>query len=166
MMKMKFSFLLTVILTLMLMPLMAYSTNDDLYERMDEQLVVQLTDDANTGVVNQTVLEDKRSTCHELVNSYLRGQYTVPMDPAPKLLADVEADLLVDKLYSRRANMEKPESVKDQHEQAMKTLQKIATGIIKLEDQPDIQAGDIRTNKKSSDRKFTDSKLDQFNDIP
>lgn len=165
-MKTKFPFILTAILTLMLLPLMAYSTNDDLYERMDEQLVVQLTDDANTGVVNESVLADKRDTCHELVNSYLRGQYTVPMDPAPKLLADVEADLLVDKLYSRRPNMQKPESVKDDYNAAMDTLKAIAKGTIQLEDQPDIQAGDIRTNKKSSDRKFTDSKLDQFNDMP
>lgn len=158
----KFSILLTALLTLMIMPLMAYSTNDDLFERMDQQLVIQLTDDANTGNINQDVLDDKRATCHELVNSYLRGQYTVPMDPAPKLLADVEADLLVDKLYSRRANIEKPESVKDTFNQAMDTLHKIAKGVIKLEDQPDVQAGSFKTNKTAEDRKFGPSTWDDF----
>lgn len=141
---------------------MAYSTNDDLFQRMDQQLVIELTDDTGTGAIDQTVLDAKRGTCTELVNSHLRGRYTVPMDPAPTILADVEADLLVDKLYSRRANIEKPDSVKEEAKKAMDILKAISRGDIELEDQPDTYAGAFKTNKKASDRKFPGSVLDQY----
>lgn len=154
--------LLTGLLIIFILPLMAYSTNSDLYERMDEQLVIQLTDDDQTGTVDQTVLDDKRDTCEEIVNSHLRGRYDVPMDPAPKMLADIEADLLVDKLYSRRPNIDKPESVKDDAKQAMTLLRSITKGDIKLEDQKDLEAGSFKTNKTSDDRKFGPSTWDQY----
>lgn len=141
---------------------MAYSTDDDLFERMDQELVVQLTDDDNTGSIDQTVLTDKRSTCAELVDSHLRGRYDLPMNNPPDLLADIEADLLVDKLYSRRANIEKPESVKADQKEAMKLLMAISKGDIELEDQQGPEGYSIQTNKDADDRKFPDSKWDRF----
>ena len=141
---------------------MGYSTDADLYERMDQSLVIQLTDDDNTGSVDQTVLDDKRETCHELVNSYLRGRYPVPMAPAPAILADIEADLLVKKLYQRRPNMDIPEPVQDSYDEAMAQLKDISRGIIELEDVPSQGAESIKTNKTSSDRIFPGSRLDQY----
>lgn len=162
-MKKRSLFLFTLILTLAFCsPLMAYSTDSDLFERMDEQLVVQLTDDDNTGAIDQTVLADKRSTCHELVNSYLRGRYEVPMDPAPKLLADIEADLLVEKLYSRRPGTGVPEEVQTDYKEALARLKDISLGRIELEDQPDISAAKIKTNKTAADRKFTNERFRRF----
>lgn len=142
--------------------LMPYSTDTDLYDRIDPALVIQLTDDTGTGEVNQTKLDALRADCHELINTYLRGKYTVPLDPTPEILTIIEADLLVYKVYSRRGDYEIPESVKQADQKAMAMLKEINRGSIKLEDQPDIAAGAIKTNKTASDRRFSDDALKSF----
>jgi len=142
--------------------IMPYSTDNDLYDRMDENLVIQLTDDTGTGQINQTKLDALRDDCSELINTYLRGRYEVPLDPGPKILTIIEADLLVYKLYTRRADYEIPDSVKDQQKNAMKTLNDINRGNIKLEDQPDVGEGQYVSNKKSTDRLFSDDTLKSF----
>jgi len=142
--------------------LMPYSTDTDLYDRIDPALVIQLTDDAGDGVVNQTKLDALRADCHELINTHLRGRYTVPLNPAPEILTIIEADLLVYKVYSRRGDYEIPESVVKADQKAMAMLKDINRGTIKLEDQPDVGEASIVTNKKKSDRIFSDDNLESF----
>ena len=141
---------------------MPYSTDADLYDRIDQEMVVQLTDDANAGEVDQTKLDNLRSDCSELINTYLRGRYTVPVDPAPEILVNIEADLLVHKLYQRRSGYEIPDSISDSKKDAMELLKQINLGKVLLEEQPDISAGQIQTNKKSTDRLFTDDRLKRY----
>lgn len=142
--------------------LMPYSTDTDLYDRIDPALVIQLTDDAGDGAVNQTKLDALRADCHELINTHLRGRYTVPLNPAPEILTIIEADLLVYKVYSRRGDYEIPESVVKADQKAMAMLKDINRGTIKLEDQPDVGEASIVTNKKKSDRIFSDDNLESF----
>ncbi|WP_020403744.1 gp436 family protein [Gracilimonas tropica] len=141
---------------------MAYSTDADLYDRIDQEMVIQLTDDDNSGSVDQTVLDNKRADASEVINTYLRGKYEVPLDPAPKILTNIEADLLVHSLYARRANYEIPDSVKESKKDALDLLMKINQGKILLEDQPDVASGSLVTNKSSTDRLFPDDTLKQF----
>lgn len=141
---------------------MPYSTDAELYDRIDQETVIQLTDDDNSGSVDQTVLDNKRADAAELIDTHLRGRYTVPVDPAPKILANIEADLLVYQLYTRRPNYEIPESIKDSKKDALKLLMDINTGKVLLEDQPDIAEGALVTNKKSTDRLFGDDTLSRF----
>ncbi len=142
--------------------IMPYSTDTDLYDRMDADLVIQLTDDAGTGEVNQAKLDALRADCHELINTFLRGKYTVPLEPTPEILTIIEADLLVYKVYSRRGDYEIPDSVKSADQKAMAMLKDINRGTIKLEDQPDIAVGSIQTNKTASNRRFSDDTLSSF----
>lgn len=141
---------------------MSYSTDTDLYDRIDPELVVHLTDDTGTGEVNQTKLDALRADCHELINTHLRGRYTVPLNPAPEILTIIEADLLVYKVYSRRGDYEIPESVVKADQKAMAMLKDINRGTIKLEDQPDVGEASIVTNKKKTDRIFSDDNLKSF----
>ena len=157
---MLFAFLLTI--TFIAETTMAYSTDADLYDRIDQGMVIQLTDDANAGVVDQGKVDNLRADCSELINTYLRGRYEVPLNPVPAILINIETDLLVNKLYSRRANYEIPESVKDAKKDAMVTLDKISKGFIQLEDQPDVGEAQIAINKTDSDRLFSDDVLNKL----
>lgn len=141
---------------------MAYSTDTDLYDRIDQEMVIQLTDDANAGEVDQAKLDNLRADCSELINTYLRGRYTVPVDPAPEILVNIESDLLVHKLYQRRPGYEIPDSISDSKKDAMELLKQINLGKVLLEDQPDIAEGAIQINKKASDRIFPDDTLNSF----
>lgn len=142
--------------------IMPYSTNTDLFDRMDEQLVIDLTDDAQTGEIDQTKVDNLRADCTELIHTYLRGRHTVPLDPAPDILVNIEADLLVHKVYTRRANYEIPDSVKELKKDALKHLQLISEGKIVLQDQPDAGEAKIVSNKSDTSRIFTDDILNSF----
>lgn len=139
-----------------------YGNDADLYDRIDQETVIQLTDDENTGEVDQTKLDNLRGDVAEMINTYLRGRYTVPVDPVPAVLANIENDLLVHKLYTRRANYDIPKSVAELKKDALKLLDGINKGAVLLEDQPDIAEGAIQSNKTDDDRIFPDSKLDYF----
>lgn len=142
---------------------MPYSTDTDLYDRVSSDLVIQLTDDANTGVVNDTILGNIRNDISELIDTYLRARYTVPVDPTPAILTNIEADLLAHKLYTRRPNYEIPDSIKELKNDAMATLNKLASGAIRLDDNtPDPGASQILTNKTSTDRIFPSDILDTY----
>lgn len=143
-------------------PAMSYSTDTDLYDKMDADLVIQLTDDDNSGTVDQTKLDNLRSDASELINTHLRGRYSVPVDPAPEILVNIERDLLIYKLYTRRPNYELPESVKEDKKDAMRLLMDINKGVVLLEDQPDIAESNLITNKTDSDRFFGDDTLSKF----
>ncbi len=158
-----FMFLLfALILFISILPVMAYSTNADLYDRIDQELVIDLTDDAQTGSVDQTKIDNLRADVHELINSYLRGRHDVPVSPAPALLVTIEADLLVHKLYSRRANYEVPDTVLQLKHDAVKQLMDIAKGVIQLDSQPDVGEAKIVSNKTSASRIFDDDTLNSF----
>lgn len=157
-----FGFLTLMICAVSIPTTMAYSTDTDLYDRIDQEMVIQLTDDANAGEVDETKLDNLRADCSELINTYLRGRYTVPVDPAPEILVNIEADLLVHKLYQRRSGYEIPDSISDSKKDAMELLKQINLGKVLLEDQPDIAEAAIRTNKKSTDRMFPDDTLKSF----
>jgi phage gp36-like protein len=141
---------------------MPYSTDAELYDRIDQETVIQLTDDDNSGAPAQSVLDNKRADASELIDTHLRGRYTVPVDPAPKILANIEADLLVHGLYTRRPNYEIPESVTQSKKDALRLLMDINTGKLLLEDQPDIAESALVTNKKPTDRLFGDDTLSRF----
>jgi phage gp36-like protein len=139
-----------------------YSSDDDLFQRLNRELVIQLTDDDHTGSVDQDIVDERRSTAHELANTFLRGQYSLPLDPPPKILTDVEADLLVFMLYQRRPGMEIPDSVKMARKSAMKILREVSRGKIQLAGQPDVSSGAVKTNKDAGDRMFSDRRFSEF----
>lgn len=141
---------------------MAYSTDTHLTDRISQDMVIQLTNDDGGDAVDQDILDRNRSACTEIVDGYLRGRYTVPATSGTELLAGIEADLLVDKLYSRRGNIEKPDTVTENRKQAYALLQSIAKGDIQLEDQPDAHAGGFVSNKSSADREFPNKTLNRF----
>ena len=107
---------------------MAYSTDEDIYDRLGEETVRRLTDDDQTGAVDAGVLSRVRDGVADEVDIYLRRQYDLPIQDsqAQKVLAGLEVDILAHRLYARRPNVEMPESVSELKDEAFETLKSIS----------------------------------------
>jgi phage gp36-like protein len=106
---------------------MAYSTDEDIFDRLSEQKVRELTDDHGSGSVDTQRLSRLRDQAARKIDIYVRRQYELPITDtdALQVLADIEVDLLAYLLYARRP-LDIPEDVEAQREQAMDDLNMIA----------------------------------------
>jgi phage gp36-like protein len=105
---------------------MAYSDLTTLQQRMPEQVIIDLTDDQHTGLVNEDPVDRAIADADTEIDSYLAGRYPVPVDPASALLQRLSLDLSVEILYGRRPDLDMPEAVKTAAKNARALLARIA----------------------------------------
>ena len=66
---------------------MHYCTRADIGNAIPELTLIQLSnDDPSAMQPNESVIEDGVRQAEELVDGYLRGRYTLPLDPVPTVL--------------------------------------------------------------------------------
>jgi phage gp36-like protein len=109
---------------------MAYCTLADI--DVPEKDLIELTDDNNVGVVDQAVIDKAIAAAGELIDGYLRGRYTLPLDPLPGLLKTLALDIVIYRIYTRRVRLAPPEALTDRYKNSLKLLDQIATGKISL----------------------------------
>lgn len=107
-----------------------YCTIDDIEAPRDD--LVELTDDNNVGDVDQAVVDRALASAAELIDGYLRGRYSLPLDPVPGLLVTLSADIALYRLYARRPRLDVPESLADRYKNALKLLGEIQKGTITI----------------------------------
>ncbi|HHR4769128.1 TPA: phage protein Gp36 family protein [Salmonella enterica] len=104
--------------------------------------------------INADVIEDAiRSAC-ELIDAYLRGRYDVVAVKAssPTVLRDLAVNIVRQKLYERRAEMDVPKSVEASYSATRQMLTDIKNGALTLgiapegKDMPD--PGQIRVKSR------------------
>lgn len=146
---------------------MIYITRQDLLEELGEDLLIQLTDNAGTGVVDEAKVTKAIQHAQGVCDAYLRGRYSLPV-PATPMVKTINIDIAIFHLYKR---IEFDEGVykvrKTANDDAIKLLTAINQGKAGL----DVPATEetiatpatsdrILTNKSNS--VFTDSKLSGF----
>ncbi len=144
---------------------MAYCTAEDLTERLSNDELIQLTDDAGTGVVNQDIVSRAISAAQDTIDGYLRGRYTVPLVSVPGLIKNIAADLTAYKLFKRRNQLVVNEAKELMYKKAVAQLKDIQAGVILLETAAGAALPPkplMKTNKRPSDRIFDKSKLEEF----
>ncbi|MGD9642778.1 MAG: gp436 family protein [Elusimicrobiales bacterium] len=144
---------------------MAYCTAADLTERMSTDELIQLTDDAGTGVPNQDIISTAIAAAQGTIDGYLRGRYPVPLASVPGLVKNLALDLAAYKLFKRRNQLMVNEARELMYKQAVSQLKDIQAGIIILETadkKPLPPASLMRTNKRPADRMFGKDKLEGF----
>jgi len=147
---------------------MSYCTLDDLKAALPERTLIQLTDDAGAGEVDQTKVDDAVQYAGSMIDGYLGGRYTLPLDPVPALIRAVAVDLSIFHIYSRNSDAEMPRTVSDKYPNATKLLGLIQRGEVQIGVTPISGSGDgggsgsYRTNKRSSDRVFGPDVLKRF----
>jgi len=181
---MKHLFNLVLVLILTAFSAMAYHTNTDLANSSDERLIVQSVDDERTNLPTikaveaaaaddqhehyeaaqkmLSIIESKRDDSDEMINTYMRGTHPVPLNPVPAYITDISVDLTKHKIIKRRMGADMDKNYRLLESDAISKLEKIQQGKIKVSDSPDVGAGHIKTNKKKSDKIWTDDLLGRY----
>ena len=144
---------------------MPYCTLDDLKNHIPEANIIQLTDDEGLGTVNQARVDKAITTADSVIDGYLRGRYTLPLLTVPELIKTIAIDITVYKLYERRLDLEMPEAMSNRYRNAVKLLDQIQKGLIKLGiESPETGPGQghYKTNKTTEGRTFSKDILDKF----
>jgi phage gp36-like protein len=108
-----------------------YAVVADLVTRFGERELIQLTDRSNPPAdqVDATVAQPALDAAASLIDGYVGAKYALPLLSPPRLLTDLACDIARYRLYADQA----PEIVKDRHAQAIRTLEGISRGSVKID---------------------------------
>jgi len=109
---------------------MSYCTQDDILTQLDEAILIQLTDDENTGSVEADFVTRAIADADAEIDSYVGARHTVPLDPVPELLRKFSTDISIYNLYARRSGP--PEHILDRYKAVIRLLELIARGTASL----------------------------------
>ncbi|VAX22511.1 hypothetical protein MNBD_NITROSPINAE03-2052 [hydrothermal vent metagenome] len=110
---------------------MAYSDLNDLKKKIDEAVLVQLTDTTDSGVVDSAKTDRAIRDADALIDSYAGKVYKVPMSPAPDVITDISATLAIAGLHKFRS-IDSP-VWSEAYRRAVEFLGKVAQGAVGLE---------------------------------
>ena len=134
---------------------MAYCTQADLLEQISEDVLIQLTDDEDAGVVDTDMVTRAIADADAEIDSYCGTKYEVPFSPVPVMVRKYSVDIAIYNLYARRRGA--PEDRKERYDDAISFLKDVSKGIATLGgDAPsgDDESGPEATTVKS-DRVFS-----------
>ncbi len=136
---------------------MAYCTAEDIAKRLSENILIELTDDDDAGVVDADVVAAAIADADEEIDAFLSMRYTLPFSTTPAIVLRMSADLAVCRLYARRDHIELPKQWADRCQAGRRMLEKMAEGKLRL-DVPDPAASSddgVAVTASKSDRIFT-----------
>lgn len=162
-----------------------YCTQVDVERVISRRTLIQLTSDSSTEAlpvdddgrvfsrpqvseINSDVIKDAiRSAC-ELIDAYLRGRYDVVAvkSSSPTVLRDLAVNLVRQKLYERRPEMEVPKTVEVSYSATRQMLTDIKNGALTLgiapegQDMPD--PGQIRVKSRPATLSGPDGWLEKY----
>lgn len=141
---------------------MAYIELQDLLDELGESKLVQLTDNDDSGEIDETKALKAIQYAEGVFDAYLRSRYTVPV-PSTVMVKAINLDLAVFHLFKGRAS--DTEGVykvkKDAHDAAVKLLIAIGQGKAAL----DVPAGEeTASTPASSDHILTNASRSKFTD--
>ncbi|MDA8156879.1 MAG: DUF1320 domain-containing protein [Actinomycetota bacterium] len=114
---------------------MSYSQFSDIQNLVPDDVLVQLTDDAGTGSVNQAVVSDCIAEADNLINAWCGARYQIPFNPVPAVITYISVAIAAHRLFGRR--LEKiPDAHENRYKEAQALLAGISTGKISLGVQP------------------------------
>ena len=142
---------------------MVYCTKADLLEQIGEARLIELTDDAATGVVDDTKVDRAIADAGEEIDGHLGMRLSLPVAQVPPLVRKWAVDIAIYNLCSRR-EAEVPEARIKRHEAARADLRRFAEGKLSLgvndPDEPPSDAG--KPQISSATRVFDRDKLGGF----
>lgn len=107
--------------------LAAYCSLFDLFQHISESDLIAITDDADTGSINQQVIDRAIHDADAEINAYVAGKYDVPLDPVPPIITKISVDLAIYRLSGRRG-LPIPEDRKFRYQECIRMLRDIQKG--------------------------------------
>lgn len=147
---------------------MDYCTIEDIETQTSTPTLIQLTSDDGQEEVDRVVAQEAILYSSTLIDGYLRGRYTLPLDTHFPLLRILAIDLSIYRLYTRRMRNEMPEVIENNYKNAIATLRDIQKGVITLQSENDsletasFNAAEYKTNKDIIDRLFSKERMLEY----
>lgn len=147
---------------------MDYCTIEDIETQTSTPTLIQLTSDDGQEAVDRVVAQEAILYSSTLIDGYLRGRYTLPLDAHFPLLRILAIDLSIHRLYSRRMRDEMPEVIENNYKNAISTLKDIQKGVISLQSENDsletagFNVEEYKTNKSIIDRLFSKERMFEY----
>ncbi|WP_051273246.1 gp436 family protein [Desulfotruncus alcoholivorax] len=140
-----------------------YCTLDDLLGRVPEHVIIDCTDDEDTGQINEGRVNQAIEDATSEINSYCMANYDVPFNPVPNVIKKHCVDIALYNLMSRRGFDEEKGSdriIQERYKSSVRVLENIARGLITLgvANPPPENAVSILSNG----RKFNRHRLDDM----
>lgn len=145
-----------------------YCTVEDIETQTSTPTLIQLTSDDGSEEVDRVVALEAILYSSALIDGYLRGRYSLPLNIHFPLLRILAIDISIHRLYSRRMRNEMPEVIQKNYETAISTLRDIQKGVISLQSENDtfetsgFSASDYRTNKNILDKLFGKERINEY----
>jgi len=147
---------------------MDYCTVEDIEIHLSTPILIQLTSDDGQENVNRDVAQEAILYSSALIDGYLRGRYSLPLNVHFPLLRILAIDISIHRLYSRRMRNEMPEVIENNYKNAIATLRDIQKGVISLQAESDLletsdySPAEYKANKDALDRLFNKVKLSEY----
>lgn len=147
---------------------MDYCTIEDIETQTSTPTLIQLTSDDGQEAVDRVVAQEAILYSSTLIDGYLRGRYSLPLNIHFPLLRILAIDLSIHRLYSRRMRNEMPEVIEKNYEHAISTLKDIQKGVITLQSENDtfetsgFSASEYKTNKDILDKLFGKERMSEY----
>ena len=140
---------------------MPYAAQADIVSQLDEDILIQLTDDDDTGAIVAAVVTRAIADADAEIDGYCGVRYSVPFATVPGILRKFAVDIAIYNLYARRKGA--PEDREKRYQNAVKFLLNVSKGLISLgEDDPDSTPASAAPEIDDEDRIFTRTKMVDF----
>ena len=147
---------------------MEYCTIEDIETQTSTPTLIQLTSDDGQEAVNRVVALEAVLYSSTLIDGYLRGRYSLPLNTHFPLLRILAVDLSIYRLYARRMRNEMAEVIETAYKNAISTLRDIQKGVISLQAENDLfetssfNAQEYKTNKSILDKLFCKERMSEY----
>lgn len=142
---------------------MAYAILADIEAQLSEDELIQLTDDAGEGEVDESIVARAIVDADEEMDGYLGGRMEVPLYPVPGIVRKLSVDIAIYNLYSRRPGTP-PDVRSKRYDNAVRFLVRVGEGKLSLgQDDPagaPPESGGV--SYSACDQVMTSTKLDRF----
>jgi len=113
---------------------MGYFDDNDILDHIDEDMLIQLTDDDDVGVVDWEKVAKAREAADALIDGYCGKHYSIPFSPTPPIIRDFSIIISIYNLFARRQVA--PEERRTRYKDAVDFLKGVAKGENTLGVQP------------------------------
>lgn len=137
---------------------MPYATRQNLIDRFGEDELIQLTDRAGDGVIDDTVLNMALADADATIDSYLAKRYDLPLSLVPPALVPKAAAIARYLLHDESPT----EAAKENHKEAIAWLRDVSAGRVELDVGGDTPAEADVVLQDGAGPVFTDSTMKGF----
>jgi phage gp36-like protein len=143
---------------------MAYSVKADIEKVYPAQDLIDLTDDEGDQSKVTERITQAITDADALMDSYFRAQHTVPIPVVGDEVKNCSVILAYVNLVLRRKTLDDNDGLYKLYKTKIKWLEDVSAGKVHISDPDSFQnlANYIQSNKTSSDKVYTSSKLSQF----